>query len=72
MNSNEVAHQMYIREYNAMPESFTKTEKHETAKKIAITKCKSVIDCYKSDKYNPNLKYYNLVLATLEMINAPR
>ena len=33
MNPNEVAHQMYIREYNAMPESFTKTEKHETAKK---------------------------------------
>ena len=55
-----------------MPECFTKTEKHETSKKIAITKCKSVIECYKSDKYNPNLKYYNLVLAALEMINAPR
>ena len=27
MNSNEVAYQMYIREYNAMPESFTKNRK---------------------------------------------
>ena len=71
MNSTEVTYQMYIREYNAMPDSFTKSEKHETAKTIAITKCKSVIDCYKSDKYNPNLKFYNLVLATLEMINVP-
>ena len=72
MNPNEVAYQMYIREYNAMPERFTRTEKHETAKKIAITKCKSVISCYDSDKYNPNLKYYNLVLETLKMINAHR
>ena len=71
MNPNEVAYQMYIRDYNAIPEIFTKTENHETAKKIAITKCKSVISCYDSDKYNPNVKYYNLVLESLKMINAP-
>ncbi len=58
MTEIETANQMYNREYQALPDFYSKTEKRSIALSETYKKCKAMIDACKSDKENENYKFY--------------
>lgn len=70
MNEKETAYQMYNREYNSLPDYYSKTEKQDIALSESYKKCKAMIDSCKSDKENENYKFYckvYVILSTLQV-----
>lgn len=70
MNEKETAYQMYNREYNSLPDYYSKTEKQDIALSESCKKCKAMIDSCKSDKENENYKFYckvYVILSTLQV-----
>ena len=70
MNEKETAYQMYNREYNSLPDYYSKTEKQDIALSESYKKCKAMIDSCKCDKENENYKFYckvYVILSTLQV-----
>ena len=71
MTPQEVAYEMYRREYNSLSNNriITNVERHYLALSFCNTKCKAMIEVYMTDKENPNYKFYlkvNYILSTIK------
>ena len=69
MTERETAYQMYNREYQALPDFYSKTEKQNIALTEAYKKCKAMISACESDKENENYKFYCKVYIVLSTLN---
>ena len=73
MTEKEVAYEMYRREYSFLSDNriITNTERHYLSLTVCNTKCKAMIEAYKTDKENPNYKFYLKVYVILGTIKEP-
>ena len=69
MTEKGTAYQMYSREYQALPDYYSKTEKQDIALNEAYKKCNAMISACKSDKENENYKFYCKVYIALSTLN---
>ena len=70
MTPRETANDMYLREYNDMPEHTINSDKHICSVKIALMKCSNLLVIYEKDKESENYKHYKEVNEILTSLHS--